>query len=68
MTTARSEKQDKRFFNRKLRHRNKQRLEQADDFDELVFNHKDEVEDVWGFAKDGKQRFDPAQHPKLMRK
>jgi hypothetical protein len=26
------------------------------------------VSNVWGFAKDGKWRFDPAEHPKWMRK
>lgn len=63
-----SEKEDKRFFNRKMRHRNKRLLETADDYDDLVFAHKDEVEDVWGFSKDGKQRIDPKKFPKEMRK
>lgn len=63
-----SEQEDKRFFNRKMRHRNKRRLEQADDYDDLVFAHKDEVEDVWGFKKDGKYRFDPKKFPEEMRK
>lgn len=54
-----------------MRHRNKRRLEQAQDeesLDGLIFAHKDEVEDVWGFKKDGKWRFDPARFPKEMRK
>jgi hypothetical protein len=49
-----SEKDDKRKFNRKMRRINKRLVAKAEDHDALVLKHKDEVEDVWGFAKDGK--------------
>ncbi|MEA2338891.1 MAG: hypothetical protein QOE82_2898 [Thermoanaerobaculia bacterium] len=30
--------------------------------------HTRELSDPWAMAKDGKMRFDPAEHPQLMRK
>jgi hypothetical protein len=56
-TTARSEKEDKRIANRISRR--------------TPVTEKPQiraVSDIWAFAKDGKQRFDPAEYPKLMRK
>lgn len=52
-TTAKSEKQDKRFHNRKMRKRVHDQLSK-EDFD-TPFPVDDEVSDVWNFAKDGKQ-------------
>lgn len=63
-----SEKEEKRKFNRKMRRTNRQILKTNDDLEGAVFRHKDEVEDVWGFSKDGKHRFDPNKWPKEMRK
>lgn len=63
-----SEKDDKRRFNRKMRRKNKVVLETVSDTEALVLKHKDEIEDVWAFNKDGKQRFDPKKFPKEMRK
>lgn len=54
-----SEKDDKRRFNRKMRRTNKQILDNTADHDSLILKHKDEVEDIWGFKKDGKVRFNP---------
>ena len=33
-----------------------------------ILPHKHELSDPWSMPKDGKRRFDPAQHPKTMRK
>ncbi len=62
MTTARSEKEDKRHANRILRRVSKPDPENAPALRE--------VSDVWGMAKDGKVRFDPTDKAgrKLMRK
>jgi len=59
ITTARSEKQDKRQANRRLRRKVRT--------GHLELGLKD-VSDVWSFDKDGKARFDPRKHPQLMRK
>lgn len=58
ITTARSEKDDKRRANRKLR-----RLTRTDPEKNLVMR---DVSDVWSFAKDGKWRIDPTA-PNLLR-
>ena len=62
MTTARSEKDDKRLANRKFR-----RVTRIDPENAPALR---EVSDVWGMAKDGKVRFDPMDESgkKLMRK
>jgi hypothetical protein len=50
-TTAESEKQDKRYCNRRLRRKaNKGLLE-----DDYVHPKKQEITDVWSMDKDGKQ-------------
>jgi len=54
-----SEKTEKRKANRKMRRKNKVLLETSSNLDQLLFKHKDEVEDVYGWSKDGKIRFDP---------
>ncbi len=65
ITTSDSEKQDKRRANRKLRRRVRAILPAEPD---AVLPDLREVSSVWGFDKDGKQRFDPESHPRLMRK
>ena len=62
-----SEKDDKRRFNRKMRRKNKVLTVRAADED-VVFKHKDEIEDVWGFSKDGKIWLGKKIDPKEMRK
>jgi hypothetical protein len=52
-----SEKEEKRKFNRKMRRINKKLIAGAEDHDALVLKHKDEIEDAWGFSKDGKKWF-----------
>lgn len=66
ITTATTEKKDKRLANRKLR-RAFSRLDLSDP-DNLVVPLLREVSNVWSFDKDGKQRFDPEEHPERMRK
>lgn len=65
-TTARTEKDDKRIYNRALRRINRRLLQGGQD--EALFQDKREVMDIWSMNKDGKMRFDPNKHPKLMRK
>ena len=62
ITTARSEKDDKRLANRLLRRATRLDPENAPALRE--------VSDVWNMAKDGKARFNPANKSgrKLMRK
>jgi hypothetical protein len=64
MTTARSEKQDKRWNNRLLRRKIHQAIHQGDD----ILPHVNEVSNPWSMDKDGKRRFDPHREPKLIRK
>ncbi len=66
ITTATSEKQDKRLANRLERRKNKQLLEMTEDDTSLLL--KREVSNVWVMDKDGKIRFDPIKYPKLLRK
>ena len=66
MTTAKSEKLEKRLANRRERRVNKSLLALTNDGTRL--RAKREVSDVWSMSKDGKQRFDPQKYPKLMRK
>lgn len=66
-----SEKQDKRFANRNLRREAKEAINIAlvsDTVDNLVVPIARETSCRWSFAKDGKQFFDPAEHPEEMRK
>ena len=64
ITTAKSEKQEKRLANRRERRAVKVML----DTEPKVLPDRREVSDVWGMSKDGKRRFDPARHPKMLRK
>ena len=66
ITTAVSEKEDKRFANRKERRVNRNILHTT--VDDTLLRHKREVGNPWLFAKDGKSRFDPKAHPELARK
>jgi hypothetical protein len=65
MTTAPSEKQDKRLANRRLRRIVRGRLvwQSAE-----VLPNMREVSDAGSFKKDGKGYFNPTGHNRLMRK
>lgn len=65
LSTAESEKEDKRMANRKLRRRVRTAL-RVDP--EAPLPHLREVSNPWSMDKDGKTRFDPARHPEAMRK
>ena len=66
ITTAESEKQDKRFANRALRRLAAQIL--GVDPEVELLPHCREVTDVWAMAKDGKLWFGKSRDPKLLRK
>jgi hypothetical protein len=61
ITTAASEKDDKRRWHRRFRQRNRQRV--CQDREPLPL---DAVGDPWLMAKDGKQWFDWTRHPRLL--
>jgi hypothetical protein len=66
ITTAHSEKWDKRSANRALRHHNKILVNQSGgDAIPLKMN---QVMTTWQMGKDGKTHFDPQKEPKSMRK
>ncbi|WP_420128493.1 hypothetical protein [Longimicrobium sp.] len=65
ITTAKSEKKDKRIANRTLRRRVRATLH-GDPHAPLPLPR--EVSDPWLMDKDGKMPIDPARHPKIMRK
>lgn len=67
ITTAESEKEDKRYCNRKMRRKSKSILKYTQDQDKLPID-KNEIMNVWDMAKDGRQEFDPEEHPEIMRK
>ena len=66
ITTADSEKQDKRRANRRIRRAVAQRLT-ADPEAELL-PHRRALSNPWTMEKDGKAWFDAVAHPELMRK
>ena len=66
MTTAVSEKQDKRLYNRRYRRVTKQMVHVEPERELLP--HLREYSDPWGMDKDGKHRFDPLNYPERMRK
>jgi len=66
ITTAQSEKQDKRDYNRRFRRVSKQQIQLAPEAD--VKPDLREYSNPWNLSKDGKQRFDAVRLPKLMRK
>jgi hypothetical protein len=63
MTTAASDTRGKVLAHRRQRRRVRAAL--ASGQVEVATRRK--AGHVWSFAKDGKQRFDPARHPTLMR-
>ncbi len=64
--TARSEKQDKRLYNRHIRRLIHSLLRLNPEIETLP--HLREHSNPWRMDKDGKYRFDPIKHPELMRK
>jgi len=66
ITTADSEKQDKRLANRRGRRRNRQILEITLDDTRLL--QKRQIGDPWLMDNDGKAFFASEKYPKLMRK
>ena len=66
ITSAKSEKYDKRLANRRVRRTNKYLLAITNDESQLLARR--ELSNVWCMAKDGKVWFDPKKHPKLLRK
>ena len=54
ITTAQSEKEDKRFANRAYRRKVKQMIQPDEIVDDLTLPEIREVSNVWDFAKDGK--------------
>ena len=64
ITTAKSEKQEKRLANR----RERLAVMAALGDESGALPHRREVSDVWAMSKDGKRRFDPVRHPKMLRK
>ena len=66
ITNARSEKQDKRLYNRN--HRRLIRILLRLNPEIEVLPHLREHSNPWAMDKDGKYRFNPVEHPELMRK
>ena len=66
ITTAATEKTDKRESNRLERRRVKSVLISNRGIE--ILPAKREVSDIWNMAKDGKIYFDVSKNPKLMRK
>ena len=66
MTTASSEKEDKRLYNRRFRRVSKQALRVNPERE--VLPHLREYSNPWCMDKDGKVRFDPKKHPEWKRK
>lgn len=65
MSSADSEKQDKRMANRKLRRRVRSVLRVEP---EAPLPRLREVSNPWSMDKDGKRFFDPERYPQEMRK
>jgi hypothetical protein len=63
ITKSESDKRDKVLAHRRQRRR--VRTAMASGREDVATHRK--AGDIWGFAKDGKQRFDPRRWPKLMR-
>ncbi len=66
ITTAASEKRDKRIANRRERHINRQILGYS--LDDALLIHRRQAGDPWLMNKDGKAFFVPEKPPELMRK
>jgi hypothetical protein len=65
-TCAASEKHDKRVANRRDRRVNREILDGT--HDDSILKDRKTTGDPWEMSKDGKQYFDPKDHPDLMRK
>ena len=63
-TCAESEKQDKRFANRRFRKRARDAIAAGKEPPASIR----EVSEVWTFAKDGKHRLDAERFPQVRRK
>jgi len=63
MTTADSEKNDKKLLNRRFRRVNRQRIGSGDEPIHLRLLY-----DPWKMDKDGKQFFSTIKYPELLRK
>lgn len=68
MTTARSEKYDKRLANRRWRRGERLRIIAMRDPDQFVLFPQDSYSNVWSMDKDGRQRFSAIEHPEWLRK
>ncbi|HEX2095158.1 MAG TPA: hypothetical protein VHG28_22360 [Longimicrobiaceae bacterium] len=66
ISSADSEKQDKRQANRRIRRTVRQVLHQ-DPAGEML-PHEKELSNPWTMSKDGKRWFDPERYPREMRK
>ena len=66
ITTARSEKKDKRLYNRRFRRVCKQAIQINPEREALPDLR--EYSNPWCMDKDGKVRFDARKHPEWMRK
>jgi hypothetical protein len=66
VTTARSEKHDKRLANRWVRRAVKQALATSVDVD--VLPHRRDLTNPWTMAKDGKMWFNADRFPEALRK
>lgn len=66
ITNARSEKQDKRLYNRRYRRVCKQAIH--NDHGRELLPRLREYSNPWAMDKDGKVRFDPDERPDLLRK
>ena len=66
ITTAESEKQDKRLANRRVRRAVKQALATSVDVD--VLPHRRDLTNPWTMAKDGKMWFNADRFPEALRK
>ena len=62
-----SEKDEKSKWHRRMRATILIRLHNADP-DEVILPHEREISNIWELGKCGKWRFDPSEHPELMRK
>ena len=60
VTTARSEKDDKRIINRVIRHKVKSKLRKKniEELENFLEPEKNEIMDKWNMSKDGKIWFD----------
>ena len=65
VTTARSEKEDKRIINRILR-RSARKLLKQEDREEAIFPIPDEVMSPWDMSKDGRIRWDKEEKPSCL--